>query len=125
MAFLKRHKNDILLILAVLVLAGGFWLLRAATRQAGAAAEVRLDGELIMTLPLCEDTTVVIGEGEHTNTLVVEDGGISVAAATCPDHVCMDRGVVRHDGETIVCLPNRMVVTVTGGQANGVDGISR
>ena len=123
MAFLKQHKNDILLLLAVLVLAGGFWLVRALTRQAGAVAEVTVDGEVVMTLPLSEDTTVILGEG--TNTLVIQDGTVRVTEASCPDHVCMDRGAVRYDGETIVCLPNKVVITVVGAQSNGLDGVSQ
>ena len=125
MTFLTKYKNDILLILAVLILAGGSWLFRAATREEGACAEVTADGELLMTLPLSEDARVVIGEGAHTNTLVIENGAAYVTAATCPDHVCMDQGAIRYDGETIVCLPNKLVVTVVGGETSDLDGISR
>ena len=125
MTFLKRYKQDILLILAVVVLAAGFWLVRAATRQAGARVEVRLDGALHRTLSLSEDTELVIGEGAHTNTLVIRDGTARVIAASCPDRVCMDRGEIRFDGETIVCLPNGLVVTVVGGDESGMDGVSQ
>lgn len=125
MTFSTKHKNDILLILAVLVLAGGFWLFRTVTREEGACAEVTVDGELLMTLPLSEDTSVVLGEGAHTNTLVIENGTACVSAASCPDHVCMDRGAVRYDGETIVCLPNKLVVTIVGGERSGLDAVAR
>lgn len=125
MRFSTKHKNDILLILAVLVLAGGFWLFRTVTREEGARAEVTVDGELLMTLPLSEDTSVVLGEGAHTNTLVIENGTACVSAASCPDHVCMDRGAVRYDGETIVCLPNKLVVTIVGGERSGLDAVAR
>ena len=125
MTFFKRYKNDLFLVLAVLVLAAGFRLVRTATRQAGARAEVRLDGTLVMTLPLSADTSVVLGEGEHTNTLVIQNGAAHVSAASCPDHVCVNRGEVRCDGETIVCLPNRLVVTVVGGEQSGLDGVSQ
>ena len=123
MAFLKQHKNDILLLLAVLVLAGGFWLARALTRQEGAVAEVTVDGEVVMTLPLSRDTAVVLGNG--TNTLVIESGTARVTEASCPDHVCMDRGTICYDGETIVCLPNKVVITVIGGAPSGLDGVSQ
>ena len=125
MAFFKKHKYDILLILAVLAAAGGFWLFRAATRQEGACAEVTLDGEVLMTLPLSQDTSVLLGEGDHTNTLVIEDGAARVTDASCPDHVCVNRGSIRWNGESIVCLPNRLVVTVINGPDGSLDGVSR
>ena len=125
MTFLKKHKNDILLILAVLLVACGLLIYRAVSRTDGSRVEVTVDGELLMTLPLDKDTSVVIGEGDHTNTLVIRDGEAFVTAASCPDHICKDRGAIRYDGETIVCLPNRMVVAVVGGENSGMDIISQ
>lgn len=125
MAFLKKHKNDILLILLVLVVAATLLVYRAATRENGSSVEVTVDGVLLMTLPLGRDTSVVIGEGNHTNTLVIHNCAASVTAASCPDHVCVKRGAIRYDGETIVCLPNRLVVTVVNGGDSGMDIISQ
>lgn len=125
MAFLKKHKNDILLILAVLLVAGGLLLWQGLSQQAGTSVEVTVDDEVLMTLPLREDTSVVIGEGDHTNRLVIENGEARVTEASCPDHVCMDRGAIHYDGETIVCLPNRLVIAVKNGADGGMDAVSQ
>lgn len=125
MAFFKKHRNDILLILLVLAVAAALLVYRAASRENGSSVEVTVDGVLLMTLPLDRDTSVVIGEGDHTNTLVIRGGAASVTAASCPDHVCIKRGAIRFDGETIVCLPNRLVVTVVNGGDSGMDIISQ
>lgn len=124
MSFVKKHKNDILLIAGVLVLALGVWIFTSLTREAGAEVVLSIDGEEVMRLPLGEDRELVIGEGEHTNTLVIENGEAWVSAASCPDHVCINQGRVSLDGQTIVCLPNKLVVSVTGGEASGIDGIA-
>lgn len=125
MAFFKKHRNDILLILLVLAVAAALLIYRAASRENGSSIEVTVDGVLLMTLPLDRDASVVIGEGDHTNTLVIRGGEASVTAASCPDHVCVKRGAIRFDGETIVCLPNRLVVTVVNGGDSGMDIISQ
>lgn len=125
MAFLKKHKNDILLIAIILIAAAALLIWRAASRETGSSVEVRVDGTLLTTLPLDEDFSMVIGEGEHTNTLVIQDGVASIAAASCPDHICMKRGTVRYDGESIVCLPNRLVITVINGEDSGIDITTR
>lgn len=121
MSFLKKHKNDILLILVVLILAGGVWLYTGLTREAGAEVIVSRDGEELMRLPLSENTEWVIGEGDHTNTLVISGGEAWISQASCPDHICINQGRISLDGQTIVCLPNKLVVAVTGGASGDVD----
>ena len=124
MNWLKTHRNDVLLVASLLILGGALALFLYATRQAGGYVSVRVDGELLMELPLSEDTRIVLGEGEHTNTLVIESGAARVVEASCPDQICVNQGAVRYAGESIVCLPHKLVITVRGGQANDVDGIA-
>ena len=124
MTFLKKHKNDILIVLAVLVLAGGFWLYSSFGRSAGAEVMVAVDGEEIYRLPLDEDVRLTVGEGERYTVLVISGGEVSVEDASCPDHVCVRSGKVSLDGQTIVCLPNKTVVTVVGGAENELDGVA-
>ena len=121
---LKKHKNDILLILAVLIAAGGLWLYISFGRASGAEICVSVDGEEVLRLPLSEDSRVTIGEGEKYNILVVEGGEAWIEDASCPDHVCVKSGRVSLDGQTIVCLPNKTVVTVVGGEENELDGVA-
>ena len=78
-----------------------------------------------MELPLSEDTRIVLGEGEHTNTLVIENGAARVVEASCPDQICVNQGAVRYEGESIVCLPHKLVVTVEGGRPNDVDATAK
>jgi len=107
-----------------LVLSGALALFLLLTRQEGGTARVQVDGETVMELPLSEDTRTVLGEDGHSNTLVVENGAARVVEADCPDQVCVRHGAVRYAGESIVCLPHRLIVTIEGGAENGVDGIA-
>ena len=124
MAFLKKHKNDMLLILAVTVLAGGIWIFNILTRETGAEVIVSVAGEEICTLPLGEDAEMLIGEGAWQNRLVISGGEASISEASCPDKVCVNSGSIRFDGQTIVCLPHKVVVSVVGGDESGLDGVS-
>ncbi len=125
MEWLKTHRNDAILIAVLLLLGGALALFLRATRQRGGCASVQVDGEVLMELPLGEDAQVVLGSGGHTNTLVIENGTARVAAADCPDQICVRQGAVRYEGESIVCLPHKLVVTVAGGAANDVDAAAR
>ena len=124
MDWLKTHKNDVILIAALLMLGGALALFLLFTRQTGGRVLVQVDGETVMELPLSEDTRTVLGEDGRSNTLVVENGAARVVEADCPDQVCVRHGAVRYAGESIVCLPHRLIVTIEGGAENGVDGIA-
>ena len=121
MNWLKAHQNDFLLAATLLLLGGALALFLWLTRQTGGAASVQIDGRTIMELPLSEDTQIVLGEGAHTNTLVIRDGKAQVVEASCPDWICVRQGAVQYAGESIVCLPHKLVVTVRGGTPPGID----
>lgn len=123
--WLKTHRNDVILVAVLMVLGGALALFLYATRRDGGYVSVQVDGERLMELSLRADTQVVLGSGEHTNTLVIENGTARVVEADCPDQICVSQGAVRYEGESIVCLPHKLVITVEGGQANDVDATVR
>ena len=124
MSFLKKHKNDILLVLALLVAAGALWIYTLLSREEGAEAVVTVAGEELCRLPLAEDAEMLIGEGEHTNLLIISGGEAYIAEASCPDGVCVRSGAVSFDGQTVVCLPHKLVLSIEGGADSGFDGVA-
>jgi len=124
MEMLKKHKNDILLVLVLLILAGGIWLYTYLSRETGAEVVVSVAGEEICRMPLSEDAEKLIGEGDKTNLLVISGGRAAITEAGCPDHVCVNSGEISFNGQTIVCLPHKLVVSIEGGENNELDGIA-
>ena len=121
----KTLKNDILLVAALLLVALAAWGLLRLTRARGAEAVVTVDGAAVAALPLSEDAVLTVGEGQgFSNVIEVSGGRVRVRDADCPDRLCVRTGWVSRDGESIVCLPHKLVVTVRGGEA-GPDAVSR
>ena len=121
----KTLKNDILLVAALLLVALAAWGLLRLTRARGAEAVVTVDGATVAALPLSEDAVLTVGEGQgFSNVIEVSGGRVRVRDADCPDRLCVRTGWVSRDGESIVCLPHKLVVTVRGGEA-GPDAVSR
>ena len=57
-----------------------------------------------------------------SNTLVIKNGEAAVTRADCPDLICVNHRVVKRNGESIICLPHRVVITViSDAEENGVD----
>lgn len=111
-----QKRNDLILAIVLLVIAlvggGGYYLTH---RAPALRAEVTIDGELTETLDLSKDQEITIHSANNgTNHLIVQDGAIWCAEASCPDGVCVHQGKQDRDGGMIVCLPNRMIVTVIG-----------
>lgn len=115
-------KGDIIIILLVLLLAGSaFGIYSAFFGGAGAEVVVYVDGEETGRYPLYEDCTVKINDG--TNMLVIEDGSAHMEEAKCPDQVCVRHKKISKNGENIICLPNKVVVSVEGGEETEADAV--
>lgn len=107
-------KQDFLLIgsmlgLAVLLLAGYLLFFQ----KPGSYAEITIDGTVYQTLPLNQNTTLQIPSGDgHSNQLEITDGFAKITDADCPDQLCVHQKKISHQGETLVCLPHKVVVTI-------------
>lgn len=108
--------RDLCLIFALLLLAGAFLLVFFLGREAGESVRVQIDGVTVAEYALKKDAVYSLNGG--TNILVIEDGAAFIKEADCPDGTCVRVGRVRHTGERIVCLPNRITVTVIGGKGD-------
>lgn len=121
----KTLKNDIILILALLLLALAAWGLLRLTRHTGGEAVVTVDGALAATLPLSIEARLPVGESwGFCNVVEVSGGRVRVVEADCPDRLCVRQGWIRYDGESIVCLPHRLVVTVRSTEGD-LDAVAR
>lgn len=106
--------GDWLLIAALLAGAAGAQLYLARMGTQGETAEVFVDGELRARIALDHPgSTEVVGRIGPVE-LVVEAGTIRVASAPCPHKVCMRMGRKGGAGDTIVCVPSRLLVRITG-----------
>ena len=114
---MSRNAKIILLLLVLVGAACAFVLLRPAGE--GTVARITLDGKLVEEIDLSAVTEpytfTVEGPGGFTNTIEVEPGRIRVREAGCPDQVCLGQGYISDGTVPIVCLPNKLVIEITGG----------
>jgi hypothetical protein len=118
----KKLWRDILLIGALLAIVLTVFLVVTLTKKEGAYVEVVIDGELYATYPLAIPREVTLNGG--TNILVIENGKAYLSYANCPDHTCVNTGKISYNGQSIVCLPNRLTVKVVSTDGGGVDFVS-
>ena len=114
----KMKKKELVMILVILAVSA---VLYAGSRilfsKPPAKVEISVDGTVIETLDLNKDTELTVeGWNGGTNHIVIKEGTVHVTEASCPDKVCVNQGTIRRNGEAIICLPNRMIARITGGE---------
>ncbi len=121
----KKTRNDMILALAVVILAAGIWLVTELLKEDGSFAVVTVEGTETARYPLAEDAEILLeSENGGYNLLVIKNGKADITEASCPDHVCVDQRAVSRTGEAITCLPNKTVITIDGEEEAEIDFVS-
>lgn len=87
--------------------------------------EIQVDGKIDKKIPLLEgnkEQIIDIKSKDGMNTIKIIDGKVEMIEADCSDKVCINFGAISKVGETIVCLPHKVVVSIKG-QADSSDDI--
>lgn len=103
-------RRDIILIGAILLVAVIIFVAVALFAEDGGHIVVRFEGKEIAEYDLSENGEYPLLGGK--NILVIKDGKAYLTHADCPDKLCVKRGKISKNGETITCLPNKLTVTV-------------
>lgn len=144
------RKADIILLI-VLVIAGlaASAALSMSRSDVGSDAMVIIEsgGDLYAEYPLSEDRTVIVPSPQekasllsmpdddspaaeqfaHYNVVVISGGRVTVTEASCKNQVCVRHAEITRGGESIVCLPNRLVVRIesgSSGEGGGYDSVT-
>ena len=113
---------------AVLLISIVLWCIITLSGKSGRVITVRVDGHLYGTYQLDADREIVIEPppakeknlkaGRKNvpwrNVLKIRSGQASMIEADCPDLICVHHRPISRQGESIVCLPHKVVVEVTG-----------
>ena len=109
----KRRRMDFILIAVVMFIALISAVIVYLTHNKGDMAVIKVDGNIVSELSLSDNTTIIIeGYQGGSNTVSIIDGKAYVSEADCPDEICVKTGGISRAGETIVCLPHRVVVEI-------------
>ena len=102
-------KGDILLI-AIAVVLLILWLI---PKPAGGTVTVTVNGEIYKELPLFQNCEFKVETEFGKNTVVIKNGEVFITHADCSGELC-EKDRISKSGQSIVCLPNRLSVTIEG-----------
>lgn len=131
------RKADIILFCALLLISG--ILLARPFLKAGRGGDtsrslevtVRQDGKVTGTYPLSGNRIINLDNSGRHNVVEIRDGTVMMKESSCKNQICVDEGRISRAGQSIICLPNRIVVEISGrsgsdsAEDNGVDAIAQ
>ena len=80
-----------------------------------AKVQIYQNNELVKEFALnSTDKIEYIIDGEYYNKIVIEDGEVYFEAADCPGTDCVHSGKISKPGRSLVCLPNKVEIRITG-----------
>lgn len=109
--------RDGLLLFGIVVLALLLFLISGLFSVDGETVVISVDGVQNAEYPLSENRRIELSG----NMILIENQMVIMEKASCPDKICVDHMAISKSGQSIVCLPNRVVVEIKGAR-NAVDG---
>ncbi len=113
-----------IILTATLALAGVMYgVMKCGDSGTAKTAVVRYDSKIIMRLDMTKDGTYTVQGALGDVTIEIASGRVRVESETSPYHLCSIQGWVSHSDTPIVCLPNKITVTIENGGSSDVDVI--
>ena len=101
-------KAEFILLAAILAVCAISAVCLFTIPSKGHIAVIKCGTEVCARLPLDTDAGFKL---EH-NTVRIKDGQVYMETADCPDGICIAHAPITKTGETVVCLPNRVIIEV-------------
>lgn len=115
-------KGDIILIVSLIVISLAMFI-SSFTQSESLIAEVYVDGEKAHSIAL-EEVTESYTINENYCQLLIEKDGVSFAFSNCGDQLCVKKGKLKRQGDTMACVPEKVVVVLKSDKQNKIDGVA-
>ncbi len=131
---MKLTFYDKLLAMLIVFFSIALFVLNITT-SAGPARQyvnVYVDNALVMEFSIDESTEKVLTfpfgpAKEHLATLEISAGKVRmlpISRELCPRGICAHTGWITRDYQSIVCIPNRIVISFRAQKDNDIDGVT-
>jgi len=118
--------GDWLVVVLAIAVSALFTSAAADRARQGGYVEIKSAEETLL-YSLSEDREVEVSGPIGTTHVHVIDGRAHITDSPCRDKICITTGWVEQGGDWAACLPNRVFVSIRGGEseAGAPDAIAR
>lgn len=103
-----KKADVIMLISLVFISLLLFAVMLLIPKSGGDTLVVTVNGKEYCRAPLSVNTELHL----ENNTIIIENGYAYMKNADCPDKICINQGKINKIGQTVVCLPNSVILEV-------------
>lgn len=121
---MKKYKIDFIIIIFFVLMAVISIALFYLNKEEGEYVEVIVNKEIKDIFPLDENKQYTILDGKNINKIKIEDGKVWVTDASCPDKLCVKQGKIDKDGQSVICLPNKVVIKIVSDKKDEIDEVA-
>ena len=107
-------KADIILFICLILIGGALSYLAFSGSSTGDLVVVKVNGEVYGKYSLTKDRTITVNRDGHMNKITIKGGKVQVSKSNCKNQVCVKQGSISSTHQSIVCIPNRVVVSIEG-----------
>lgn len=107
-------KADIILFICLILIGGALSYLAFSGSSSGDLVVVKVNGEIYGKYSLTKDRTITVNRDGHMNKITIKGGKVQVSKSNCKNQVCVKQDSISTTHQNIVCIPNRVVVSIEG-----------
>lgn len=114
---------DVIIIVAIILASAFAFFSQFNSSDAELCCVIRQNGEIVHNIYLeniSQSQTVTVSSVD----IRIEKNCVYVVSATCPDKLCENTGKISRSGQSIVCLPNKVSVTLESSSGD-IDALTR
>ena len=112
---MKRFRNDIILILAIIILSLVFYFTyRALNDSNELVCKIYHDQELKYEISLDHEEEIIMEFDDEKIIIEIDKTGVYVKESSCEDKICVNQGKITRGGQVITCLPNKVYIKLEG-----------
>ena len=115
-------KGDIILIVSLLVLCLGLFI-NSFGKSENLTADIYVSGEKAHSIALSE-VAESYTLNENYCQLLIEKDGVSFVFSDCADKLCIKKGKLKNQGDTMACVPEKVVVIIKSDNKKQIDGVA-
>lgn len=115
-------KGDIILVISLIILSVMLFAF-SFSKSESLKAEIYVDGEKLHSITLSE-VTESYTLTENYCQLLIEKDGVSFVFSDCGDQLCVKRGKLKNQGDTMACVPEKVVVILRSDGKDKIDGVA-
>ncbi len=125
MTRLHLTLGDKILISSLLLLSLVSYPLLKTLMTEGSQVQIETDGKIFHVAPLNVDTSIAVPGPLGTTFVIIHGGAVHVSSSPCHGQICVNTGEISYAGQLIVCVPNKVVVRVTGQEKLPYDAVTQ